>query len=374
MTPVITNADIITPYGHGLTDCWQGLMSGSPTFTPLASFSTDFSAAKRVALAPALDPGERSRLLSLLRPVLRKIIPALPADAAVLLATTTGEVVRMEQCLINHTDPKDVADPMHLLNWIREQTGVTGPGSVISAACASSSTALARAADMIQAEEAEAVLVVGGDAVSEFVLAGFATLMALASEGARPFDRERDGLTVGEAGTAALIMHPARACRESREIIGSIRGWGLASDANHMTGPSRDGSGLAEAVTRSLHKAKLNPTDIRSVCAHGTGTVYNDAMEIKAFQSVFGDQTVPVYSVKGGTGHTMGAAGLLEALIANHSLSQPEVPPSVGLQEPDSEARQWVSSLPRRTDPRKKAVMSTNSGFGGVNSSVILGQ
>lgn len=373
MTPIITNADMLTPYGCGIAACWDGLCAGRSAIGHAGEFAREALLSQNAALVPDLVLNERSRVFSMLAPLLDSIAPDVPHDAGILLATTTGEVDLLEKSVLDEASSATKPDPQDLLRVCRERTGVTGPGAVVSAACASSAAAVARAADMIETNETDAVLVIGCDAVSEFVFAGFSTLMALSPECARPFDANRDGLTLGEAAVVALMMHPDRARREGRESIARVCGWGLSSDANHMTGPSRDGVGLADAIERSLAVAGVAASDVQAVCAHGTGTVYNDAMELKAFRTVFSGEPVPVYSVKGGTGHTMGAAGLLEILISAQSLRERGVPPSVGLTQPDADAAGWVATQCREMPASANYVLSTNSGFGGVNSAVVLG-
>ncbi len=370
--PVITNSAMLTAYGLGTHCCWRGLEHKKPAMTDARSVLPELKVDVKAGIVPDLEISQRSRLLSMMQPVLNKIKPAVPTDADLILATTTGEIDLLEKQALGELESADAADPQHLLSSVRRALGIQPGGKIVSAACASSSTALTQAAAMIAAGETEAVLVIAGDSVSEFVIAGFASLMALSADCPRPFDRNRDGLAVGEATAAALVMHPARARRENRPVIASIRGWGLTADANHMTGPSRDGQGLTEAIRRALRQADMGADGIRSICAHGTGTAYNDSMEMKAFRRVFNENPVPLYSIKGGTGHTMGAAGLVEILIAAYSLSQPAITPTVGLTEADAEAAGWVSPAGQKTAPEKDGVISTNSGFGGINSCVVL--
>jgi 3-oxoacyl-[acyl-carrier-protein] synthase II len=258
-----------------------------------------------------------------------------------------------------------------LLSRVRETAGVTDPGIVVSAACASSTVALARAAGLVASGIRECVLVVAFDAVTEFIYSGFSSLMALDRGPARPFDKNRTGLSVGEAVAYALVMSGARAVRERRGIEGEIAGWGISCDANHMTGPSRDGVGQAAAIKQALARAFISPAEIGAMSAHGTGTVYNDSMEMKGFRSVFGDGPRPVYSVKGGIGHTMGAAGLVEALLAMRAMREGAIPPTVGLELVDPEAAGWVQRE-ARTIGKGKIVLSTNSGFGGVNAALVM--
>ncbi len=195
--------------------------------------------------------------------------------------------------------------------------------------------------------------------------------MALDKFCSRPFDQRRSGLSLGEAAAFALIMSETRAKREQREIMGEIAGWGLSNDAHHMTGPSRDGSGLVNAIGQALQSANVSQRDIGSISAHGTGTVYNDAMEMQAFGTLFEDDICPVYSIKGGIGHTMGAAGLIDAIIALRSLKEGLVPPTINLESVDEAAQGWVSAN-ECSMVKDKMAISTNSGFGGVNAALVL--
>ena len=299
--------------------------------------------------------------------------------------------------------PEDQSRLDVLLGRIQSTLGVTEPGRIISAACASSAVAIAQGATLIAAGERDSVLVVACDAVTEFIYAGFASLMALDPEGARPFDKARKGLTVGEAAGIVWLMSEDRARRENRPSQGEVAGWGLSCDANHMTGPSRDGGGLVRAIEKALQRAGLSAGAIGSVSAHGTGTLYNDSMELKAFQTVFTSQVdrdlrarsdaarrsastsgcfdycenvrsekrVPVYSVKGSLGHTMRATGLVQMMVALKSMERQVVPPSANLHEVDPEAVGWVSKHAVKVEGMN-AVLSTNSGFGGVNAALVL--
>ncbi len=257
----------------------------------------------------------------------------IPGDAKLILATTKGEIDFLEKSILAGSgDPRE-STVSKLLAKVVELTGARGGGMVVSAACTSSAAAVARAAALIRNGQGDCVLVVACDSVTEFIFAGFSSLMALDKAPARPFDKRRAGLSVGEAAAFALVMSEERARREQRTILGEIAGWGLSDDANHMTGPSRESDGLILAITKALASAEIGSEAIGVIGAHGTGTVYNDAMEMRAFHAVF-KEPVPVYSVKGGIGHTMGAAGLVEMIIALRSLREKIVPPTVNMIEP----------------------------------------
>jgi 3-oxoacyl-(acyl-carrier-protein) synthase len=215
------------------------------------------------------------------------------------------------------------------------------------------------------------VLVIACDAVSEFVYAGFATMNALDPAGARPFDRDRQGLNLGEAAAVALLMSDDRAARERRTVLGRIAGWAASNDASHVTRPDTTGGQLARAARRAMERAGVGPDQIGFISAHGTGTGYNDAMEMAAFRSIFSAR--PVFSVKGALGHTLGAAGLVEILICLRALSEGVVPPTVGLRQPDDCASGWVTECPTPlAHEGVRAALTTNSGFGGINAALVL--
>ncbi len=373
MKVVVVEQNLVTALGRGVDACWAGVLAGRPAFSAVDRFSTKAFSTHIAALVPGLDTGKSASLvMQMLEPMLAPLAGTLPAGTLVLLATTTGEVDLLQRELLgSHSRKGEEPTPVVLLARIQAMLGITEPGRVISAACASSSAAVAQGASLIAAGRREAVLVVACDAVTEFIYAGFASMMALDPDGARPFDRARKGLTVGEGAGYALLMSEARAAREGRVRLGVVAGWGLSCDANHMTGPSRDGDGLAQAITQALNKAELPASQIGSLSAHGTGTSYNDSMEMKAFKRVFNERSLPVYSVKGCMGHTMGLAGLAEMILAIKSLDKQIIPPSSNLNEVDPEADGWVSGVAENPSGMT-AVLSTNSGFGGVNAALVL--
>jgi 3-oxoacyl-[acyl-carrier-protein] synthase II len=371
MSVVVVHRDVVTAWGRGSSTCWRGILTGKPAFSTVTRFSTQAFQAHVAAVIPGLfvDAND-SLVMQMLRPLLAPLADMLPRNTLVLLATTTGEVDLLERHCLGAAVPTEESRLTCLLRRVTGLLGLTD-GLVISTACASSSSAVAHGAALVASGEREAVLVVACDAVTEFVYAGFSSLMALDPLGARPFDKGRKGLTIGEAAGAMLLMSSDGSARAGRPVLGHVTGWGLSGDANHMTGPSRDGGGLGRAIDQALVKAGMAPDGIGSISAHGTGTLYNDSMEMKAFRRVFADTARPVYSLKGSIGHTMGAAGLVELAMAFESLEAGVVPPSANLSDVDPEAEGWVhrTAIP---SPGMHAVLSTNSGFGGVNSALIV--
>ncbi len=211
-------------------------------------------------------------------------------------------------------------------------------------------------------------MVVGVDALSSFIMAGFNSLKSLDPEGCRPFDRDRRGLTPGEAGAAMVL---ARADRVATPR-GVIQGWGGSNDANHLTGPSRDGAGLARAIMRALKKAGARPEEIGYINAHGTGTIYNDAMESLAIATVFGKAAPPVSSSKGILGHTMGAAGVVESIICLLALESGVLPGTPRLRTRDEAAPSSLLEGPLSGQAVQRA-LKINTGFGGTNAALVIG-
>jgi len=371
MSVQVVDGNLVTAYGIGMNACWSGLLAGHSAVTPLTRFSTEPFQCHCAAVLSGLTYQENDSIVwQMLTRLLAENDPRVPDDAFVFLASTTGEIDLLEKAVDAGESVGAESKLGTLLKKVRIYLGRTCDGAVVSSACASATVALAQAAAMIERGERECVLVVACDAVSEFVFSGFASLMALDPQRARPFDAAREGLSVGEAAAFTLLMSPERAERENRKPLGSLAGWGMSNDANHMTGSSRDGAPLARSIETALNRANIPPDAVSMICAHGTGTRYNDSMELKAFKTVFG-KPVPLFSVKGGTGHTMGAAGLVETLLTLKAQREGLVLPTVSLQQPAEDADGWLSSNPISLQGSEWA-LSTNSGFGGVNAALVL--
>jgi 3-oxoacyl-(acyl-carrier-protein) synthase len=369
---VVVASDMITPYGKGADVCREGLFSGRTAISKLKRFNTKSFQSDQAATIDGLTYHQQGSLvMQMLRSLFDKTSAAIPEDAHLILASTKGEIDLLEKSILEGAGDVSICNLRSLLEKVSSLTGVKDPGMVVSAACASSATAVARAAAMVRNGRSDCVLVVACDSVTEFVYSGFSSLMAIDKSTAKPFDKNRNGLSLGEAAAFVLMMSEPRAKREEREIIGEIAGWGLSCDANHMTGPSRHAEGLVLSIKKALQSARVNERDVGFIAAHGTGTVYNDSMEMKAFHEVFKDGKRPVYSIKGAIGHTMGATGLVELIMALRSLKEKMVPPTVNLQEADEAAHGWVSSEQCPAEKNKKALM-TNAGFGGINAALIL--
>jgi len=367
---VICAASAVTALGDSLGESWARLLRGECGIRPLERFETSGYFSKVAACVPDLEPGRGgSRLTTLLERTLGGFAEV-PPESLLFLATTKGEIDLLElERRGAEIDPRRLLSET-VLGEIRRRTGVKGPGVNVNAACASATLALGRGAAAIACGDADAALVVCCDLVSEFVFSGFSALKALSSDRCRPFDAGRDGLSLGEGGAALLLMERSRADREGRPVLCRLLGWGAAGDAHHITAPARDGCGLILAVKRALQVAGIEAQRVDGISAHGTGTVFNDLMELTAFRTLFGDRKVPLHSVKGALGHTLGAAGGIEAALAIRSLESGLLPPTVGLRHPEPGGEGCVSAE-ALTFPGR-ILLSTNSGFGGINGALLL--
>lgn len=357
----------MTPFGLGVDICLDHLCEGRCAIKPVERF--DVSAFSS-SVASTIDGLVYHQGPSLVWQMLTQLSgKPIPGDAALMLATITGEVDLLEQTMLKKIEQGSEGRLNELLKKVYDLYELRGKASIVSSACTSSTAAIGLAAASIEVGTEDAVLVVACDAVTEFLYAGFSSLSALDPEGAKPFDAERQGLTIGEAAGYMLLMSEDRAEQEGRSVLGYVLGWGLSNDANHMTGPSRDGDGLARAIRLAIKTAEVTPEDIGFICAHGTGTRYNDAMEMRAIKKVF-SQPRWTFSVKGALGHTMGAAGLLEAVLTLQALRKKIVPPSSGLNKIDDDAKGWVVKEKKKQE--LPVALTINSGFGGVNAALVI--
>ena len=267
----------------------------------------------------------------------------------------------------------------YVSTFISEKYGLTGPTLTFSTACSSSAGAIIKAAELIKAGICDAVIAGGIDIASNTVLMGFDSLEAVSSEVTNPFSANRHGITLGEA--AAFFVVTADKLDEDSLSV-ELLGYGESADAYHMTSPDPSGEGAACAMEQALNRAKLKPSDIDYVNLHGTGTKFNDSMEAKAVDKIFGDYKVPVSTTKPMTGHTLGAAGALEAAICyctilkNDCANEIKLPIQVwdGVQDAELPVLNIVGKDNKWENTGKvKICMSNSFAFGGANSCLILG-
>ena len=245
---------------------------------------------------------------------------------------------------------------------IQEKLGLNPLPIVVSSACISGVSGIGLAARMLQNKSAKRVLVLGADVFSEFTFSGFHAFKALSTDLCRPFDKDRSGLNLGEGFAAVLID------TEPENALAEICGFAQSNDANHISGPSRDGSGLKQAIERTLSCTQVKPDEVDLLCAHGTATLYNDEMESLAFESLAID--APLISFKCYTGHTLGASGVIETVLGLEAMKQRKIPANLHTTHPGTTGKINVSN--QTLNSTMTYMLKTASGFGGCNAALLL--
>ena len=263
-------------------------------------------------------------------------------------------------------------NPFAVADFTRHYFGLTGPAVVVSSACSSSAKVFSSARRMLAAGLIDAAVVGGVDSLCLTTLYGFNSLGLISDQPCRPFDVNRNGISIGEAAAFALLERPPEQLDADAVLL---LGVGESSDAYHMSSPHPDGLGARMAMQDALKMAALNPSEIDYINLHGTATQNNDAAEAKAISAVFGSDgtcTTPCSSTKGATGHTLGAAGSLEAVMCALALQNNLIPAGLNTQQLDP-ALGLDYVLDNREQPVSRA-LSNSFGFGGTNCSLIFGR
>jgi 3-oxoacyl-[acyl-carrier-protein] synthase II len=371
---------VATPIGLDLDAFWSGLLAGVDGLSAIERFTTaDLRVGRggEIKKLPPVALGVRSRAAALLVAAAadlggRARLDAAPERIAVIAGTALGGVEELEHALTGDGRARRALDalydsPAHALAaWL----GARGPVLTVSSACASGATALGLGADLLREGAADLVVAGGYDILCRFVMRGFDALRSLARERVRPFDRRRTGLLLGEAAGLVLLARE-RDARGPR--LGRLLGHGSASDASHIAAPDAEGRGLEAAIRAALAAGAVDVADLDFVSAHGTGTLLNDRIETAVLRRVLGPRAgaVPVNSIKGALGHTMGAAATLEAIMCLLASRDGWIPPTVGYEEPDPACDlDYVAGACRAVRPRR--MLSTSLGFGGCNAALVL--
>jgi 3-oxoacyl-[acyl-carrier-protein] synthase-1 len=309
---------------------------------------------------------EQLLILSVQNALDRTSIDITNGRTAFIVSTTKGNIELLEQQENPADAPLQEMELFATAKKVAQYFNYKEDPIVVSNACISGLLAILTARRLILSGRYDHAVVTGADVVTRFVLSGFQSFQAVSSEPCRPFDAERKGVTLGE-GAATVILTSDQAHLTPNAI--RVGAGAVSNDANHISGPSRTGAELSTAMQQAMKGSGLTPADIGFVSAHGTATLYNDEMESKALH-LAGLLDVPVNSLKGYYGHTLGAAGLIEAVIGMHALQQQVVIPtlgfrSLGVPHPVKVSSQ-ISSRPMQH------FLKTVSGFGGCNAAMIF--
>ena len=406
---VITGLGVITPIGNDIQTFWSNVKSGVSGIGPITAFdATDYDC--RIAgevrgfepLKYFKNPKDVRRAdrytqfsMAAAKMALEdgQLDPATIPDRERFGCIVGSGIGGLKSLCDQHTilmnkGPSRISPfmiPMMISNiasgLVSMEFGLQGPNFATVSACATACHAIGEAWRMIRDNEADAFLAGGAEAtVIPIGIGGFAAMKALSTRNdeptraSRPFDRDRDGFVMGEGAGVLLIEELQHALKRNAPIYCEIAGYGLSSDAYHMTSPLPDGEGAVRCMQMALTKAGINPDDVDYVNAHGTSTGIGDVCETKAIKALFGDHAkngLLVSSTKSMTGHLLGAAGAVETAVCAMAIRDSIVPPTINLDNPDPECD--LDYVPHTAREKKVRVALNNSfGFGGHNATLIV--
>jgi 3-oxoacyl-[acyl-carrier-protein] synthase-1 len=320
------------------------------------------SASQKIKDATLYTKLEKLSILSV-QDVLNQSGISLSDSKTLLVYSTTKGNIDLLDSSVKHSFPKERTYLSVMANAIGDYFKAANKPLVLSNACISGLLAIITAQRLIKAGQYENIIVCGGDLVTEFTVSGFKSFNALSQNPCKPFDAKREGINLGEAASTILITKNKTALPpSSMQIVNGAS----ANDANHISGPSRTGDGLFKAVTETLKETNLK---VDTISAHGTATPFNDEMESIAFERA-GLTNVPVNSLKGYYGHTLGAAGVLETVLTLEAAANNQLLKSTGFSEHGVSGK--IELIEEHKTANIKAILKTASGFGGCNGAALF--
>ena len=392
MTIAITGVGLVTSLGTTVEDTWRRICAGDRGVAPLTLFSGEGQRTTLVAevagvRTPDVDGASRTGELALLaaREALTdaKLDPKTRRVGLVVGGTTAG-MFETESLLAVLLSPEGAVDPAHRKDALSRMLShplsaptdhlakVLGPFARVrslSSACSSGANALVVGATWLELGLVDAVLCGAADSLCRVTLSGFNALAALDPNGARPFDVARRGLTLGE-GAGFVVLETKHAGMRARA---TLLGWAARSEAHHITNPEPSGEAPVRAMNAALARAGLTPADVDYVNAHATGTPLNDPMESRALARFLGEHVkrVPVSGQKGQIGHTLAAAGAVEAVLTTLAIERGTIPPTGGLEKPDPECP--LVHVTKAEERKIGVALSSSFGFGGMDTVLVFG-
>jgi 3-oxoacyl-[acyl-carrier-protein] synthase II len=387
----VVGAGIVSPLGFGLDETAQSMREGRDCITPVTMFPVDrcrCQTAGQVANGPLAGANRFTAHPERLHRVARMMILAMKEaldqtgnfkPELTVVGTTSGGMTFGEQyyrglktngrssrhaptLIANYTPQKPVMDA-------QEAFGVSAPCQIIANACASGTNAIGHAFECVRSGKFQRVLTGGYDAISELVFVGFDSLQASTPEKCRPFDRDRSGMVLGEGAAVFALENLETARARGARILAEIIGYGISTDNHHLTQPDPSGSGPRRAMEDALKSAGVNADKVDYINAHGTATVFNDAAEGKAIAELF--PNVPVSSSKSMIGHSLGAAGAIEAVVCMLALQSQILPPNINFRSSDQDLDLNIVANESR-NAKIDIALSNSFGFGGTNASVLI--
>lgn len=402
----VTGAGVVSPVGNNVEECWQSLVSGKSGAGPITRFdASDFETrfaceVKDFSFEGILDRKEAKRMDRFVQFAVVASHEALrsaglgdnrpdPERIGVIVGSGIGGMETFEEqhtalMTKGHRRVSPFFIPMMISDMaagqVSIQFGLKGPNFGTVSACASGAHAIGEALRLLRAGDADVILCGGAEAtITPMAVAGFGNMRALSTRNddpqhaSRPFDTGRDGFVIGEGAGMLVLETEAHAKARGAHLICELAGYGASGDAYHMTSPCVDGEGAARAMKRALADAAQPLDEVGYINAHGTSTPAGDPIEVTAVKTVFGELARSLWmgSTKSMTGHLLGAAGGLEAVVCALALQRGVVPPTINLETPDPQCD--LDLVPNTARNAKlKAVMSNSFGFGGHNVSLVM--
>ena len=384
-------AGVVSPLGFGLTETLGSLRQGRDCVTAVTRFSVAQCRCKTAGqvaddrLLAGVDKNLRSQrlhrashmMIQALREAMTQV-PEFEPELTVIGTTSggmsygeeyyrslrqSGNLRRAPTWIANYPAQKPVLDAQE------EVLGISVPCQVIANACASGTNAIGHGFECVRSGRYQRVLTGGYDALSELVFTGFDSLQASTPEKCRPFDRHRAGMVLGEGAAVLALENLELARARGAPVLAEIIGYGISTDNFHITQPNPSGAGARQAMERALRSAQISADEVDYINAHGTATIFNDAAEGKAISALFNG--VPVSSTKSMMGHSLGAAGAVEAVVCLLALQNQLLPPNINFGASDDDVDLNIVANESRPAVVRTA-LSNSFGFGGTNASILL--
>lgn len=398
---VITGMGVVAPNGNGLSAFVENTLAGKIGIKKISKFDAEPTGIAVAGEIDDFDPravvGKKAarRMDLYSQYAVQTAMEALemagineentkPTDLGVIYGSGIGGLTTIQEQIIKMHDkgPKRVSPmfvPMAIANMAAGNIAIRANAqnicTSIVTACATGTNSIGEAYRQIKEGRAQAMIAGGSEAsVNEIGISGFAALNALSTttdplKASKPFDRDRNGFVLGEGGGALVLESLEHAQARGANIIGEIVGYGATGDAYHITAPDPEGTGAARAMQQAIDEAGIKPAEVAYINAHGTATHANDSGEALAINKVFGkDSDVLVSSTKGMTGHLLGAAGAIEAVITVAALQQGKLPMNVGCENQDEECQINLVDKENQEAPNAQYALSNSFGFGGHNA------
>lgn len=374
---VITGMGLMTPLGADLDTFWNALLSGQTAVRAWEDLEQEGfrqSAACRIA-ALECDPLERGRRMTdhCVRQALTMAKTDPPENTGVFIGSTMGESAAFE--IAARTSRFDLSDyTCEALNGhVAERYGLSGPAIAFGTACAAGNYALNAAATALRNSETDLAIAGGVDPFSRIAMAGFSRSRAMSADGkCRPFDQRRNGMVLGEGAAFFVLERASDALVRGALPLARIGAMGITCDAYHATAPEPSGKWIEACIRQALRLENITEKDVSWVCAHGSGTVPSDQTEAIVLNRIFNNTSTSVSAFKGATGHTLGAATAIEAVVCVLSLIHQMIPPTTGCEDPIDHLSFKINQSPKEAEITY--VLNNGYAFGGLNTALILGK